>query len=154
MAQEAQGPKIRIYNASTNAYEEVLPVVKSDEEWKEKLTPEQFDILREHGTERPFTEGNYHNNKKKGVYKCIGCGTDLFSSQHKYDSGTGWPSFWQPIAPENVGTQEDSRLKMRRTEVHCARCKGHLGHIFDDGPQPTGKRFCIDGKVLEFKETP
>jgi len=153
MAQPPQGVKIKIYNASTQAYEEVLPVVKSKEEWKKLLTPQQFDILREQGTERPFTD-KYHHNKKKGIYKCIGCGADLFSSEHKFDSGTGWPSFWQPIAQENVAIQEDNSLLMRRTEVHCARCSGHAGHIFDDGPQPTGKRFCINGAVLKFVETP
>jgi peptide-methionine (R)-S-oxide reductase len=147
----AMNDQIKIYNAATGRYEEVALVVKSEDEWKKSLTPEQFAILRKHGTERAFTNPLNHN-KKKGVYKCIGCGTDLFSSDHKFDSGTGWPSFWQPLASENVGSQTDTSLLMERTEVHCARCLGHLGHIFDDGPKPTGQRYCINGTVLKFVE--
>ncbi len=147
----AMNDHMRIYDAATGRYQEASPVVKSEDEWKKVLTPEQFTILRKHGTERAFTNP-LNNNKKKGVYKCIGCGTDLFSSDHKFDSGTGWPSFWQPVAAENVGSQTDTALFMERTEVHCARCLGHLGHIFDDGPRPTGKRYCINGTVLKFVE--
>ena len=151
MSNESVNP-IKIYNAATGQYDEVTPVVKNEDQWKKVLNPQQFSILRQHGTERAFTNA-LNGNKKKGVYKCIGCETDLFSSDHKFDSGTGWPSYWKPIAPENVGTDTDSTLFMQRTEVHCARCGGHLGHIFDDGPQPTGQRYCINGAVLKFVES-
>ena len=153
MAEQSKESKIKIYNATTHTDEEVPLVVKTEAEWKKILTPQEFNILREQGTERPFTD-NYHHNKKKGIYKCPGCGTDLFSSGHKFESGTGWPSFWQPIAPENVATEEDDSLFMRRTEVHCARCGGHLGHVFEDGPRPTGKRYCINGAALKFAAVP
>ncbi|MBN2719845.1 MAG: peptide-methionine (R)-S-oxide reductase MsrB [Proteobacteria bacterium] len=124
-------------------------VERSKEEWKEILTPEQFHVLREKGTERAFT-GAYWDRKDEGVYRCAGCGIDLFSSAHKFDSGTGWPSFWQPIAPENIETEEDRSLFTVRTEVHCARCGGHLGHVFRDGPRPTGLRYCINSVSLDF----
>ena len=124
-------------------------IQKSDEEWRRELTPEQYEILREKGTERPFT-GSLLEAKEPGVYRCAGCGTELFRSDSKFDSGTGWPSFWAAIDGA-VGTSEDNSLFMARTEVHCARCGGHLGHIFDDGPQPTGKRHCINGVALVFR---
>jgi peptide-methionine (R)-S-oxide reductase len=126
-------------------------LTKSDAEWRKELTPEQFHVLREKGTERAFT-GAYFNTKEKGKYLCAGCGTELFSSEAKFDSGTGWPSFWAPIAESNVATEEDRSFGMRRVEVHCAKCGGHLGHIFDDGPNPTGLRYCINSASLRLEK--
>lgn len=124
-------------------------VEKTAQEWKEILTPEQFHVLREKGTEKAFS-GALWDNKKPGIYRCAGCGLELFSSEHKYVSGTGWPSFWQPIAPERIETEDDWKLFIRRTEAHCARCGGHMGHIFKDGPKPTGLRYCINSVSLIF----
>jgi peptide-methionine (R)-S-oxide reductase len=123
---------------------------KSDAEWQKTLSPEAFRVMREHGTERAFTSA-LNDEKRKGMFTCAGCGKELFNSGAKFDSGTGWPSFYAPAADEAVGTTEDRSWFMRRTEVHCADCGGHLGHVFPDGPKPTGLRYCINGVALEFK---
>ncbi|MCM0080411.1 peptide-methionine (R)-S-oxide reductase MsrB [Geomonas sp. Red32] len=148
----ADAAGIRVYSAEKKGYVMSQEVVKTKDEWKKTLTPEQYHVLREKGTERPFTN-KYANNHEHGIYRCAGCGLDLFRSEDKFESGTGWPSFTAPIAKENVKTVVDRSFFTTRTEVMCRRCGGHLGHVFEDGPKPTGLRYCMNSAALEFVPT-
>ncbi len=146
--------KGKILNEQRLVERDMMPkekVKRTEEEWKRTLTPDQYRILRQKGTELPF-HNEFYDNKRKGKYYCAGCGNELFSSETKFDSGSGWPSFYEPISSEAVEFREDRTFRTVRTEVACARCGGHLGHVFDDGPRPTGKRYCMNSGSLRFEE--
>jgi len=148
-AVDAKAGSIKVYSYERKGFVMSEKIIKTEAEWKKQLPPEQFRVLRKKGTEQAGT-GKYAYNHEHGVYRCAGCGLDLFRSEDKYESGTGWPSFFAPVSPENIATATDNSLFSRRTEVLCRRCGGHLGHVFDDGPKPTGLRYCMNSAALDF----